>query len=62
MKCEPHGTLNINTKNVEWLGLQNASQVQLQFISTSIISKHVSLVENNTCMFRYTNYTQKLCD
>ncbi len=29
MKCEPHGILNINTKNVEWLGLQNASQVQL---------------------------------
>jgi hypothetical protein len=45
MKCEPHGTLNINTKNVEWLGLQNASQVQLQVISTLIISKHVSLVE-----------------
>jgi hypothetical protein len=45
MKCEPHGTLNINTKNVERLGLQNASQVQLQLISTLIISKHVSLVE-----------------
>jgi hypothetical protein len=45
MKCEPHGTLNINTKNVERLGLQNASQVQLQLISPLIISKHVSLVE-----------------
>jgi hypothetical protein len=27
MKCEPpHGTLNLNTKNVEWLGLENASK------------------------------------
>jgi hypothetical protein len=40
MKCEPHGTLNLNTKNVEWLGLQNASKLQL--ISSFIISKLVS--------------------
>jgi hypothetical protein len=40
MKCEPHGTLNLNTKNIEWLGLQNASklQLQLQLISSFIIS------------------------
>jgi len=43
MKCEPHGTFNF--LNVERLGLQNASQVQLQLISILIISKHVSLVE-----------------
>jgi hypothetical protein len=45
MKCEPHGTLNSNTKNVEWLGLQNASKLQLQLISSFIISKHVSIAE-----------------
>jgi hypothetical protein len=43
MKCEPHGTLNLNTKNVEWLGLQNASKLQL--ISSFIISKLVSPAE-----------------
>ncbi len=42
MKCEPHGTLNLNTKNIEWLGLQNASKLQLQLISSFIISKLVS--------------------
>jgi hypothetical protein len=46
MKCEPHGTLNLNSKNVEWLGLQNASQVQLQLNSTLIISKLVSYVKS----------------
>jgi len=45
MKCEPHGTLNLNTKNVEWLGLLNASKLQLQLISSFIISKLVSLAE-----------------
>ncbi len=25
MKCETHGKLNLNTKNVEWLGFLNAS-------------------------------------
>jgi hypothetical protein len=45
MKCEPHGTLNLNTKNAERLGLQNASKLQLQLISSFIISKHVSLAE-----------------
>jgi hypothetical protein len=45
MKCEPCGTLNLNTKNVEWLGLQNASKLQLQFIFSFIISKPMSPVE-----------------
>jgi hypothetical protein len=45
MKCEPHGTLNFNFVNVKQLGLQNASQVQLQLIFILIISKHVSLVD-----------------
>jgi hypothetical protein len=45
MKCEPHEALIFYFKNVKQLGLQNASQVQLQLISTLIISKHVSFVE-----------------
>jgi hypothetical protein len=43
MKCEPHGTLNLDIKNAKWFGLQNASKMQLQLISILIISKHVSL-------------------
>jgi hypothetical protein len=27
MKCEPHGTLNLNYKNGERLGLQNESKL-----------------------------------
>jgi hypothetical protein len=42
IKCEPHGTLNLNTKNVECLGLQNASNIQLELISSFIISKPIS--------------------
>ncbi len=38
MKCEPYETLNLNNLNVECLGLQNVSQVQLQFISSLIIN------------------------
>ncbi len=45
MKCEPCGTLNLDIKNVERLGLQNASKLQLQLISSFIISKPMSLVE-----------------
>jgi hypothetical protein len=45
MKCEPHGTLNINTKNVKRLDLQNASQVQLQLTYPLVISKHGSFLE-----------------
>jgi hypothetical protein len=45
MNCEPHGRLKLNTKHVEQLGLQNASKLQLQLISSFIISKPMSLVE-----------------
>jgi hypothetical protein len=45
MKCEPHGKLNLNTKNAKQLGLKNASIIQLQLVSNLIISKPVSMVE-----------------
>jgi hypothetical protein len=45
MKCEPCGTLNLDIKNVERLGLQNASKLQLQLISFFIISKPMLLVD-----------------
>jgi len=45
MKCEPHGKLNLNTKNAEQLGLLNASITQLQLVSNLIISKPVSPIE-----------------
>jgi hypothetical protein len=45
MKCEPPGTLNLNYKNGERLGLQNESKLQLQLISSFIISKPMSLAE-----------------
>jgi hypothetical protein len=41
MKCEPYGALNLNNKNVKCLGLQNVSQVQLQFISSLIINMFI---------------------
>jgi len=41
MKCEPHETLNLNKKNVEQLGLQDVSKVQLQLISSFIINKPI---------------------
>jgi len=47
MKCELHGKLNLNTKNVEQLGLKLASIIQLQLISNLIISKHVSTIETS---------------
>jgi hypothetical protein len=42
MKCEPHGKLNLNTKNAKQLGFLNASIIQLQVISNLIISKPIS--------------------
>jgi len=45
MKCEPHGKLNLNTKNAEQLGLLNASITQLQLVSNLIICKPVSPIE-----------------
>jgi hypothetical protein len=45
MKCEPYGALNLNQKNVECLGLQNVLQMQLQFVSSLIITKLVSPIE-----------------
>jgi hypothetical protein len=42
MKCEPYGALNLNHKNAKHLGLQNVSEVQLQFISSLKINKLVS--------------------
>jgi hypothetical protein len=48
MKCEPYGTLNLNTKNAKRLGFLNAMHIciiQLQLISNLIISKPISLVK-----------------
>jgi hypothetical protein len=42
MKCEPYEALNLNQKNVKCLGLQIVSQMQLQFVSSLIITKLVS--------------------
>jgi len=42
MKCEPYGALNLNKKKVKCLGLQIVSQMQLQFVSSLIITKLVS--------------------
>jgi hypothetical protein len=42
MKYEPYGALNLNQKNVKCLGLQIVSQMQLQFLSSFIITKLVS--------------------
>jgi hypothetical protein len=51
MKCEPHGTLNLNKKNVERLGLWNVSKIQLQLISFLIINKPISPQEATfTCL------------
>jgi hypothetical protein len=41
-KCEPCGALNLKQKIVKCLGLQIVSQMQLQFISSLIITKLVS--------------------
>ena len=45
MKCETHGPINLNKKNVERLGLHGASDTQLKLISSLIIAKPVSLLE-----------------
>jgi hypothetical protein len=45
MKCEPHGTLNLNKKNEKWLGLRDVFEVQLQLISSLIINKPIFLQE-----------------
>ncbi len=45
MNYEPHRKLNLNTKNVKWLGFKNASIIQLSLIFNLIISKPISLVE-----------------
>ena len=35
MKCEPHGSINLNKKNAKRLGLHGASDAQLKLISFS---------------------------
>jgi hypothetical protein len=45
MKCEPHGTIKLDDVNAKSLGLVDATPLQLQLISTTIIAKHVSLAE-----------------
>ncbi len=45
MKCDPHGSIYFNIKNVECSGLEYASKLQLQLFFYLIISKHVLLVE-----------------
>ncbi len=51
MKCEPHGTLNLNTKNAEQLGIQNVLKQKLQLISNLIIFKPKSHVKATpTCL------------
>jgi hypothetical protein len=42
MKYKPHGPIHLNKRTAERLGLQGASNVQLQFISLFIIAKHVA--------------------
>jgi hypothetical protein len=39
MKCDPHGSINLNIKNGEHLGLKYASQLQVQLLFSFIISK-----------------------
>ncbi len=41
MKCDPHGSINLNIKNVERLGLKYASKLQVQLFFSFIISKLV---------------------
>jgi hypothetical protein len=51
MKCEPHGKLNLNTKNAEWLCLKSESIIQLQIIFNLIIFKPTSLIETTFVCF-----------
>jgi hypothetical protein len=51
MKCEPHGTLNLNKKNAKRFGLRDVFEVQLQLISSLIINKPISPQETTlTCL------------
>ncbi len=45
MKCEPQGTIKLDDVNARSLGLVNATFSQLQLISTTITTKHVSPFE-----------------
>jgi hypothetical protein len=45
MKCEPQGTIKLDDVSVRSLGLVDATPLQLQLISTTIIAKLVSIVE-----------------
>ena len=45
MKCEPHGPIQLDKTNAERLGIQGASYVQLQLISSLIIAKSISLAK-----------------
>jgi len=61
MKCEPHGTLNLNKKNVEWLGLQDVSE---STTSTYILFHYLLTYfssRSNTHMFTNTCSSKKCC-
>ena len=45
MKCEPHGPIQLEKTNAERLGIQGASDAQLQSISSLIIAKPIFPVE-----------------
>ena len=45
MKSEPHGPIQLDKTNAERLGLQGASNFQLQLIFSLIISKPISPAE-----------------
>lgn len=59
MKCEPHGTSNLDIKNAKQFGLQNASKnaiivnFKFDYINTCITTKR------NFYMFKNTNYTKE---
>jgi hypothetical protein len=42
LKYELHGTIHLNKKKIERLGLHSASNAQLQFISSLIIAKPIA--------------------
>jgi hypothetical protein len=45
MKCEPQSTIKLDDVSARSLGLVDATPLQIQLISTTITSKHVSLAE-----------------
>jgi hypothetical protein len=45
MKCEPQGTIKLDDVNAIRLGLVDATLLQLQLISATITTKHVSPTE-----------------